>query len=69
SYFSKVAIVNSVHLIAASLKDKKLQCIIATASTTTQDNEVERIVKDHNNSSLVKFTWPKIFSEYSFSKD
>lgn len=68
SYFSKVAIVNSVQLIAASLKDRKPQCIIATASTTTQDDEVERIVKEHNNSSLVKFIRPKIFSEYSFSK-
>ncbi|CAG8716655.1 9176_t:CDS:2, partial [Racocetra fulgida] len=68
SYFSKVAIVNGVYLIAASLKDRKPQCIIATASTTTQGDEVERIVKDHNNSSLVKFIRSKIFSEYSSSK-
>ncbi|CAG8820202.1 19977_t:CDS:2, partial [Racocetra fulgida] len=63
-----IAIVNDIYLIAASLKDRKPQCIIATASTTTQSDEVERIVKDHNNSSLVKFTRPKIFSEYSSSK-
>ncbi|CAG8844222.1 44045_t:CDS:2, partial [Gigaspora margarita] len=68
SYFSKVAVVNSMHLIAASLKDRKPQCIIATASTTTQDNEVEHIVKKCNNSSLVKFARPKIFSEYSSLK-
>ncbi|CAG8586735.1 24724_t:CDS:2 [Gigaspora rosea] len=55
SYFSKVAVVNSIHLIAASLKDRKPQCIIAIASTTTQDDEVEHIVKECNNSSLVKF--------------
>ncbi|CAG8719180.1 23923_t:CDS:2 [Cetraspora pellucida] len=67
-YFSKVAIVNGVYLIVASLKDRKLQCIIAIASTTTQGDEVECIVKDHNNLSLIKFTWPKIFSEYSSSK-
>ncbi|CAG8751763.1 14784_t:CDS:1, partial [Cetraspora pellucida] len=52
SYFSKVAIVNGIHLIAAFLKDRKPQCIIATASTTTQGDEVEHIVKDYNNSSL-----------------
>ncbi|CAG8776771.1 19417_t:CDS:1, partial [Gigaspora rosea] len=55
SYFSKVAVVNSTHLIAAFLKDRKPQCIIAIASTTTQGDEVERIVKERNNSSLVKF--------------
>ncbi|CAG8664790.1 7321_t:CDS:1, partial [Gigaspora margarita] len=64
TYRSKVAIVNSAHLIVVSLKDQKLQCIIAT----TQNNKVEHIVKECNNSSLVKFTWPKIFSEYFSSK-
>ncbi|CAG8637283.1 24092_t:CDS:2, partial [Gigaspora rosea] len=68
SYFSKVAVVNGTHLIAASLKDRKPQCIIATASTTTQGDKVERVVKERNNSSLVKFARPKIFSEYSSSK-
>ncbi|CAG8647923.1 4774_t:CDS:2, partial [Dentiscutata heterogama] len=47
---------------------RKPQCIIATASTTAADDEVERVVKERNNSSLVKFTRPKIFSEYSASK-
>ncbi|CAG8786125.1 45189_t:CDS:2, partial [Gigaspora margarita] len=46
SYFSKVAVVNSTHLIVASLKDQKPQCIIAIASTTTQGDEVERVVKE-----------------------
>ncbi|CAG8842687.1 1199_t:CDS:2 [Gigaspora margarita] len=55
SYCLKVAVVNSMHLIAASLKDQKPQCIIATASTTTQGDKVERVVKEHNNSLLVKF--------------
>ncbi|CAG8814933.1 7564_t:CDS:2, partial [Cetraspora pellucida] len=50
-----IAVVDSVQLIAASLKDRKPQCIIATSSTTTQDDEVEHIVKKHNNLSLVKF--------------
>ncbi|CAG8838883.1 15714_t:CDS:2, partial [Gigaspora margarita] len=50
-----IAVVNSTHLIVASLKDQKPQCIIAIASTTTQGDEVEHIVKKHNNSSLVKF--------------
>ncbi|CAG8857155.1 27319_t:CDS:1, partial [Gigaspora margarita] len=62
------AVVNSTHLIAASLKDRKPQCIIATASTTTQGDEVECIVKERNNLSLVKFARPKIFSEYSSLK-
>ncbi|CAG8843248.1 12757_t:CDS:1, partial [Gigaspora margarita] len=65
TYRSKVAIFNSIYLIVAFLKDQKPQCIIAT----TQDNKVEHIVKECNNSSLVKFICPKIFSEYFFSKD
>ncbi|CAG8840637.1 20844_t:CDS:1, partial [Gigaspora margarita] len=48
TYGSKVTIVNSTYLIVASLKNQKPQCIIAT----TQDNKVEHIVKEHNNSSL-----------------
>ncbi|CAG8744075.1 12507_t:CDS:2, partial [Racocetra fulgida] len=46
SYYSKVATVNNVYLIAASLKDRKPQCVIATASTTTIADEVEHIVKE-----------------------
>ncbi|CAG8682303.1 14346_t:CDS:2, partial [Dentiscutata heterogama] len=68
SYFSKVIMINNIHLIASSLKDRKPQCIIATASTTTMANEVERVVKGCVNSSLVKFTRPKIFYEYSCFK-
>ncbi|CAG8780523.1 11045_t:CDS:2, partial [Gigaspora margarita] len=68
SYCLKVAVVNGTHLIAAFLKDRKPQCIIAIASTTTQGDEVERVVKECNNLSLVKFAQPKIFSEYSSSK-
>ncbi|CAG8622690.1 10539_t:CDS:2, partial [Paraglomus occultum] len=44
------------------------QYIIATASTTTKGDEVERVVKMQNNSTIVKFTRPQIFSEYSTAK-
>jgi hypothetical protein len=68
SHISKVATIDDVYLIAASLQDRKPQCIIATASTTVNEDEVERIVKNNNNSSIAKFTKPKIFCEYSQSK-
>ncbi|CAG8781590.1 11263_t:CDS:1, partial [Racocetra fulgida] len=48
SYISKIAFINNVCLIAASLRDQKLQCIITTASSTTDGDEVKRIVKGHN---------------------
>ncbi|CAG8587263.1 34039_t:CDS:2, partial [Gigaspora margarita] len=51
-----------------SLRDQKPQCIIAIASTTTDGDEVKRIVKGRNGSSLVKFKRPKIFHNYSISK-
>ncbi|CAG8852828.1 33993_t:CDS:1, partial [Gigaspora margarita] len=60
--------IDGVYLIAASLKDRKPQCIIATASTTTKADEVKRVIKEGNNSSMVKFARPKIFYEYSCSK-
>ncbi|CAG8586319.1 9657_t:CDS:2, partial [Scutellospora calospora] len=68
SYFSKVATINNIYLIAASLKDRKPQCIIASASTTTIADKIEHVVKEYNNSLLVKFTRLKIFYEYSCSK-
>src|SRR5260363_217617 len=68
SYFSKVANIDSIYFIAASLKDQKLQCIIATASTTIKADKVKCVIKESNNSSMVKFTRPKIFYEYSCSK-
>ncbi|CAG8691417.1 14261_t:CDS:2, partial [Racocetra fulgida] len=68
SYVSKVTKINNVHLIVASLKDRKSQCIVATASTTTLCDEVNRIVKEGANSSVVKFTRPKVFYEYFCSK-
>ncbi|CAG8841944.1 42898_t:CDS:2, partial [Gigaspora margarita] len=40
SFISKVATINDIYLIAASLRDRKLQCIIATASTTANEEEV-----------------------------
>ncbi|CAG8735114.1 14085_t:CDS:1, partial [Cetraspora pellucida] len=61
-------IIDDVYLIAALLQDRKLQCIIAIASTTVQADEVEHIVKNNNNSLTVKFVRPKIFYEYSQSK-
>ncbi|CAG8836751.1 26057_t:CDS:1, partial [Gigaspora margarita] len=54
-YCSKIAIVNNMYLIAASLKNQKLQCIIAMASTIAADDEVEHIFKECNILSLVKF--------------
>ncbi|CAG8620293.1 12771_t:CDS:2 [Gigaspora margarita] len=40
SFISKVAIIDDVYLIAVSLQNQKLQCIIATASTTANEEEV-----------------------------
>ncbi|CAG8795481.1 7067_t:CDS:1, partial [Racocetra fulgida] len=60
--------IDDVYLIAASLQNRKLQCIIATASTTTLDDEVTQVVKNNSKSSTVKFIKPKIFHEYSKSK-
>ncbi|CAG8656439.1 4627_t:CDS:2, partial [Racocetra fulgida] len=54
--------------ITAFLKDQKPQCIVITASTTTLCNEVNHIVKEGANSSVIKFTRPKVFYEYSCSK-
>ncbi|CAG8843867.1 2521_t:CDS:2, partial [Gigaspora margarita] len=68
SYISKITLVNNVCLIVASLRDQKPQCIITTALTTTDSNEVKHIVKEHNESSLVKFKRPKFFYDYSISK-
>ncbi|CAG8686282.1 16696_t:CDS:2, partial [Dentiscutata heterogama] len=68
SYVSKVANIDNVYLMAASLKDRKPQCIVATVSTTTKSDEVKRVVKECTNSSVVKFTRPKVFYEYSCSK-
>ncbi|CAG8516007.1 2456_t:CDS:1, partial [Dentiscutata heterogama] len=68
SYFSKVANIDNINLIAASLKDQKTQCVIATASTTTKADEVKRVIKKHTGSSIIKFTRPKIFYDYSCSK-
>ncbi|CAG8713129.1 16650_t:CDS:1, partial [Dentiscutata heterogama] len=68
SYVSKVTNIDNIYLIAASLKDRKPQCIVATASTTTKDNEVKHVVKECTNSSVVKFTRPKVFYEYFCSK-
>ncbi|CAG8776643.1 6073_t:CDS:1, partial [Cetraspora pellucida] len=48
---------------------QKPQCIIATASTTVNEDEVERIVNNNTNSSIVKFKRPKIFWKYSKSKE
>ena len=55
-------------MIAASLRDRKPQCIVATASTTVKGDEVERVVKTQNSSRIVKFTRLKLFSEYSDAK-
>ncbi|CAG8597486.1 5246_t:CDS:2, partial [Scutellospora calospora] len=52
----------------ASLRDRKPQCIIATASTTVNADEVERVVKNNTGSEVVKFTRPKVFYEYSQAK-
>ncbi|CAG8829842.1 40996_t:CDS:2, partial [Gigaspora margarita] len=68
SFISKVATIDNVYLIAASLWDRKPQCIIATASTIANEEEVIRVVKNNSNSSTVKFIRPKIFHEYSKSK-
>ncbi|CAG8734207.1 3231_t:CDS:1, partial [Dentiscutata heterogama] len=68
SYFLKVANIDNINLIAASLKDRKPQCVIATASTTTKADEVKRVIKEHTGSSIIKFTRPKIFYDYSCSK-
>ncbi|CAG8614479.1 38543_t:CDS:10, partial [Gigaspora margarita] len=68
SYFSKITLINNVCLIAASLRDQKTQCIIATTLTTTDSDEVKRIVKGCNRLSLVKFKRPKIFHNCSISK-
>ncbi|CAG8830561.1 6777_t:CDS:1, partial [Gigaspora margarita] len=38
-YCSNIAIVDNMYLIAASLKDQELQCIIAMASTIAADDE------------------------------
>ncbi|CAG8731835.1 44521_t:CDS:2, partial [Gigaspora margarita] len=68
SCVSKVTTIDDVQLIAASLWDRKPQCIIATASTITKANEVEHVVKNNTGSTTIKFTRPKIFYEYSQAK-
>ncbi|CAG8812891.1 9175_t:CDS:1, partial [Gigaspora rosea] len=60
--------IDDVQLIAASLRDRKPQCIIATASTTAKADEVERVVKNNTGSTTIKFTRPKVFYEYSQAK-
>ncbi|CAG8844442.1 4270_t:CDS:2, partial [Gigaspora margarita] len=56
SYISKVATLNNIRLIAASLQDRKPQCIIATASTTVNANKVKHVVKRNTSSEVVEFT-------------
>ncbi|CAG8816870.1 36466_t:CDS:1, partial [Racocetra persica] len=68
SYISKVATINNIQLMAASLRDRKPQCIIATASTTANADEVRYVVKNNTSSEIVKFTRPKVFYEYSQAK-
>ncbi|CAG8853486.1 16699_t:CDS:1, partial [Gigaspora margarita] len=62
------ATLNNIRLIAASLRDRKPQCIIATASTTVNADKVKRVVKRNTGSEVVEFTRPKVFYEYSQAK-
>ncbi|CAG8729798.1 8066_t:CDS:2, partial [Cetraspora pellucida] len=48
--------------------NRKPQCIIATASTTANADEVRHVVKNNTSSEIVKFTRPKVFYEYSQAK-
>ncbi|CAG8637681.1 9096_t:CDS:1, partial [Dentiscutata heterogama] len=68
SCISKVITIDDIQLIAASLRDRKPQCIIATASTTAKADEVECVVKNNTGSTTIKFTRPKVFYEYSQAK-
>ncbi|CAG8652452.1 15302_t:CDS:2, partial [Cetraspora pellucida] len=68
SCVSKVTTIDNVQLIAASLRDRKPQCIIATASTIAKADEVEHVVKNNTGSTTIKFTRSKVFYEYSQAK-
>jgi len=68
SYISKTTTIDNIQLIAASLRDRKPQCVIATASTTAKADEVEHVIKNNTSSTIVTFTRPKVFYEYSQAK-
>ncbi|CAG8753830.1 40061_t:CDS:2, partial [Gigaspora margarita] len=68
SCVSKVTTIDDVQLIAASLRDRKPQYIIAIASTIAKADEIGHVVKNNTGSTTIKFTKPKVFYEYSQAK-
>ncbi|CAG8695889.1 10412_t:CDS:1, partial [Cetraspora pellucida] len=55
-------------IATASLQDKKPQCIIAIALTTINADEVKHVVKNNISSEIVKFKRPKVFYKYLQAK-